>query len=523
MSVEELGVLHQRYVDLSHRFRAAWVFHQFIQSLKKVFDGSAGTGFASEFQEVYSDLKEVSQVLTASETEHTRERLDSIEDRLGPLTDELVEEDSKVAPQRMRQFFHRFQRYDDKILLQLTRFLIYAALRDGWSSDRIDKLDFLLTRISQEEVDGSENFVLLERRKLREVFDSLWNLSGADPPLVRDVEARQTEINEIRSELASVSGFDDLGEKGLLERFRNLKHDLGPMLLEPDVLTSVLEANLAFKNLIRRLYRREERRIVADYQQVFELEGEVPLDLQLDRELTEFRREIESFERRLQQDDFRLGDLARIRSRVRSLVPRLKHASKPQAPLPDTASTTPVPQLAREGSEGSARREQSLCAEALQQIRDALAETDSEASPRSVSLKPSVFSLRLEPREVLAYRRLHGQGVGDQDPVDESLERFLLEGAALRVHIVSQVAEVQEALNETYQERGPTAVESSRRCLYAAEETLDQYNQRVHQLLMEGRSQEARFIEVLRIRMMREYSGLWLLVYKSMLEAGLES
>jgi len=34
-TVQELSVLHRRYADISHRFRAGWTFHQFLQSLGK--------------------------------------------------------------------------------------------------------------------------------------------------------------------------------------------------------------------------------------------------------------------------------------------------------------------------------------------------------------------------------------------------------------------------------------------------------------------------------------------------------
>lgn len=524
MNVEELSVLHQRYVDLSHQFRAAWVFHQFIQSLRKVFEGTAGAGFADEFQLLYTELKEVSQTLTASEIESTRQRLDAVEERLGPLLTLLVEEDNKISPHRCRQFFLRFQRYDDKILLQLIRFEIYAAAQDGWGGDRIDKLDYLLTRISQEESESSGSFVLVERRKLREIFDSLWALSGADPPLVRQVEALQTDIGEIRAQLASIHSFDELTESALLDRFRRLKHGLGALLLEPDLLTSVLETNLGFKNLVQRLYRKEERSIVADYQQVFDLEGEVPFDVQLERELTDFRREIEGFERQLQQDDFRLGDLARIRSRVRTLLPRLQEASRPHARLEDPPSEGFAPRMAR--GAGTAPEEvppeAEIWAAEMEEILEILEETDPDLSPRAVSLKPSVFPFRLEPREVLAFRRLHGRG--GMDPAgDPELERFLLRGAALRVHVGRRVDDIRDLLNETYRNRDAPAVQDARLCLFAAETALDQYNQRVHQLLIEGRSQDARFIEILRVRMMREYSGLWLLVFKPLLESTAET
>ena len=42
---------------------------------------------------------------------------------------------------------------------------------------------------------------------------------------------------------------------------------------------------------------------------------------------------------------------------------------------------------------------------------------------------------------------------------------------------------------------------------------------RVLRLVQDGRAEDARFIEVTRMRLVREYSGLWLLAYKPYLEA----
>ena len=85
----------------------------------------------------------------------------------------------------------------------------------------------------------------------------------------------------------------------------------------------MLATNLAFRETVRRLYQKEEQRIAADYQRIFDLEREVPVDVQLDQELTLFRQQVERFERRLQQDEMRLDELVELRERARSLIPRL--------------------------------------------------------------------------------------------------------------------------------------------------------------------------------------------------------
>ena len=61
----------------------------------------------------------------------------------------------------------------------------------------MDKMDFLLTRLGQQEVEGHEGFVLMERRRLREIFGSLWELTAAEAPLDRLVEERQQEMEKL--------------------------------------------------------------------------------------------------------------------------------------------------------------------------------------------------------------------------------------------------------------------------------------------------------------------------------------
>lgn len=513
MDVGELSVLHRRYVDLSHRFRASWVFHQFAQSLYKVFDGGPRANHSEEFQALYARLKEVSQGLTASEADRTRERLDEISSQLKELTRALVEEDSRVPPEQLRQFFHRFPRYDDKILFQLSRFLIYAAARDAWTPERLDKIDFLLTRAGQQEVDGPERFVLMDRRQLREMLESLWSLTGSDPPPAQTVEEQKEVIDTIRREISAIESLDELNESGVLDRYRTLKHELGAGFLEPELLLKVLETNLVFKNLVRRFYRKEERRIVADYQRIFELEAAVPLDVQMERELTEFRKEIERFERRLQQDDFRLGDLAHIRGRVRELLPRLQEASSGSGvsyAAPDTAPIRAYRSKAED--EGLAAH----VADELEELAQVLAETEAEDSPRSVCLKPEIFPFGLEPREVVAWRRAQSR---DEEAYDLELESFVFQTAALRLKLKRLVDEVQELLDDTARDWEAPVYGKARDTLGLAGEVLWRFHHRVLQLVQDGRAEDARFIEVSRMRLMREYAGLWLLAYKPYLDA----
>ena len=88
-----------------------------------------------------------------------------------------------------------------------------------------------------------------------------------------------------RRGVGEVAGLDELNERRIVPRYRELKHRLDRYLFHPKILVELLETNLAFKNVIRQLYSVEERRITAEYQRVFDLEREVVVDADLEDEL----------------------------------------------------------------------------------------------------------------------------------------------------------------------------------------------------------------------------------------------
>ena len=180
MSVQELSSLHKRYVDLSDRFRAAWTFHQFLQGLQKIaLDETivaTANRYPADFQGVYGALKEISNSLNASATARLRGQIDSVARMLSAVTGSLLDEDSKISPALLRQFFQRVKGYDEKILVQLVKFYIFAQDGGAWPHDRLDKADFLLTRLAEE---GTSASGVRDRNRLREVVQGLWPLFPA--------------------------------------------------------------------------------------------------------------------------------------------------------------------------------------------------------------------------------------------------------------------------------------------------------------------------------------------------------
>lgn len=511
MSVEELNTLHRRYVDLSARFRAAWAFHQLIQSVQKIILEESGESFAPDFRDIYARLKGLSQNLKASETPHIRTELDTIGRDLSRLDEQLLEEDTRILPRFLRQFLQRVKNYDDKILMELVKFYLYTrGDGEGWNEDRLDKIDFLLTQLAQV---GEGSTQLRERRHLREMLQGLWAILDGDTPTPEVVEEHRRAIGELRDELAGVESLDQLNTLRLVARYRELKHSLGDLFFEPGVALAILETNLKLKDTVQQLYQQEERRIVTDYHRVFELEREVPTGGELGEELNLFRQDVERFEKQLETDELKLEDLATIRERVRSLLPRLSRASRREEQevvtgefeaadlAPDLNPPRPAA-LAPETADGAVREMYDRLVEALEQVSQT-------ASARAVALSPELYALRLEPREVVAFRRLRAE-----EPCDRELERFLLEAAAVRARLNEQAEELQGVLDETSTTGESPAHYEARGTLRHGSAYLARFEHFRQQIVLGGKPRDAQQLEILRMRLMRDYAGLWLLAYK---------
>jgi hypothetical protein len=499
MSVHELQRLHGRYASLSNQFRSAWAFHQYLDSLRKVFAvGPAAAEVSAEFQSVYSELKSISGRLSASDAGAIESELDAVEERLRALSAALVRQDNKVSPPQVRHFFQRVKNQDENILTQLVKFYVHSQDGAEWAGDRLDKVDFLLTTLAQER-DATGRYGLIERGRLREIVTGLWNLQDVRDAPESVIEGATAELRGLREEAAACANLEELNERRLVARFRDFKHGLGRHLFHPKVLLESLETNLLYKNLIRQLYAVEERRIAAEYQGIFDLEREAPVEPELAEELRRFRHDVELFERRLQADELKLSELASIRSQVRSLASRLGRSSPEPEPSPEEPESA-------DGAAGGA-----LLADALERLTTALAETDSDLPAARVAITSEVYSLRLEPREVDAYRFLAGTGGRAGTSGNRDLETLVLEAAATRVALDDRVEEIKALLDDTATTGEAPVFARTRKTLALASGHLARLEAAGERATVQGRITEAQELLLLRMRLLRNYAGAWLL------------
>ena len=526
MSVVELSALHKRYVDVSDRFKSSWTYHQFLQGLHKLAgEGELGQ-YATEFQAVYGLLKEVSQHLTAASTDRVRNELEMVERRLQDLNRWLLQEDGKVVPSQLRMFFQRVRNYNDGILVQLVKFYLYLRPGVEWGQELHDKLDFLITKLSEQAPGPQGPWAVQERSKVKAIYNGLWQLVGGLTVTESELEQHRGRIDELRRRMLQAETFDQLIDGELIAEYRRSKFGLGRLFLHPDLLLAVVETNLALRNHIQQLYRREEQRIVADYQRIFELERVVAVDTQLDLELSAFRQEVETFEKNLQNESLSLAELRQLRQHVRTLIPRLTGMqateelfSEPGG-APSSASQEGHPGNPSGGG-GSVSTNgatspgvgwgEDLLVDHHRRLLGALEGVPAEVSPKVAAFSPELFPFRLEPREVVAFRRLGRH----EDGTDRDLESFLLWAASLRSRTQEEIEEIRGILDDTVVTREATVFSRAKQTARLADLFVHRFDHEIAQtVLAGGGGDEARELQVLKMRLVRESAGLWLLVYK---------
>ncbi len=505
MSAQDLNRVHRRYVVVSNAFKSAWTFHQFVQGLRKVFPAIPATDYPADFQGIYGELKRVSENLSETSVDTAARQLEQVETRLVPVAEALLAVDEKISPGQLRQFFQRVKNFDSNILTQLVRFYLHAKGEEDWHLDRLDKADFLSTKVAEEYNDSRGAYVLCDRTKLRELAQGFWAALAVGPIQDAEADAVCQEIMAIEQEILDVDSIDDLHQQGLIGRYRELKHSLGDAFFQPRVWHAVLSTNLVMKNHIQQLYRRDEQRIVAEYQQVFELERDVPIDVQLGEELNDFRNAVERFENQLQGENVRLAELAELREKVRELVPKLQPDSGPEdnlVPPAELRDSAPAPAE-------SLNLEEQMVEERFQVIVTALDDTNPTLDPKKIVLQPEIFALGLGPREVVAYRRLYGGAACDQ-----GLEQFVLRAAALRNKIENEVDEIKGILDDAANWGKAPIYAQARQTAHLGDLFLRRFEHRIEQAVLHSDIADAKALQMLKMRMMRGYSGLWLMVYR---------
>ncbi len=145
--------------------------------------------------------------------------------------------------------------------------------------------------------------------------------------------------------------------------------------------------------------------------------------------------------------------------------------------------------------------------EVLRQVLHVLENSDWQMAPQLVTQVPEARALRLEGREVLAYRRLFFP-----DRFDRTIEQFLVEAAALRVLLSHQAEELVDLFDDSENARQGALHEHARSATMLASEFERRFQHFIMAAVLERNVSDALDLQLIWMRLLREYSGLWLLL-----------
>ncbi len=536
-SITELRDLHAAYTRLTDKFKTLWTFHQFLQGIHKNFMGDA-PGYQVDFQAQYDQIKNVTSIMTFQPPPVVLDTINRLDSQLEAILHKQSEADKKVAPNLVRRFFEKVRTEDEKLLMTILRFYFSNKF---FSRDMLDKVDFLITLVGARRSIDDGRYLARFPIELQKLFGGFLALSRRQPADSADVERRVAELIELKTQIETCSRFEDLSEKKLLEKLRKVKHELGPTYFNVDVLSAILEANLAAKNKFIALYDEEEQRILDSSRQLLEMEKEIENNPrfkgeELQEEFRKFRQYKEEFEKS-QKDGagVRHGEVTRLAESIDQLLAKLQlpqdPGKKPASAGDDTASRRQGPAmslsgampgmvssvLSSAGGQGQLDRSRAvlttdaLLGEQASKILYSVELIDSGTGSGKAAYHRSLGRLRLEPWEVRAARRI-SSGEISADEISKSKELLFFEAAALRTRIDEEAQAIKGGPNE-----GLAATVTDEklaecaRCLMRAQEVDRRFRMAIEEATGYAPPEKLNELHRSRFRLLRAFSGLWLL------------
>jgi hypothetical protein len=349
-----------------------------------------------------------------------------------------------------------------------------------------------------------------ELRKLLVGLLSVYKLH--DPPDNEGVMQLIRTVRAIREEVVNAKAIEELTSRNLLRSFRELKHKIGELFLVPDILLAIVECNIASKNAFVRLYKNQEDQILEDSRRLLESEAAITAGLGRDNpaiteELERFKRFKEAFDNSREKSDVKHQLITQLKLSMNSLLSQLDR----QFASPGLEEMT-VPMFADaeevDDIEAVFGADPQLYPH-LQKIYSVLNYFDPDVSQDRITRSPEARGLRLESWEVEAFQKLFLGREASSEESEEILSLFL-RGAALRMKVEDQAQEVLSGRRRDdagFLEEIASTLSRAKEIDIAFGESLNDSPlglspKMVHRLYRS------------RLRLMRAFSGLWLLYDK---------
>ena len=509
----------ETYSRLSAKFKVLWTFHQFLQGVHRT--GLRGvSGPAVSFAPLYEQVKRLKETKGVEPAADSRATVALLDEQLDALHATLAEDDRQISPSTMRQFFERVKAGDEELLLSILKFYYYANVL---SSDEMDKVDFLLTRLGTTSPTGGEAELkpAVELQKLSAALLSLMARSRVDAAEVKSVVSL---LDMLRRDLEACDRFEDLSKRQTLENIRTLKHRMGSVFFDAEVMKAILSSNIAVKKKFQLLYKEEEKRILSASREVFEkekvLDGDVRLmGSEFRADLERFHKEKDEFETASRRRGVRPRDVERLKGSLHKLLVRFDPAAAEAFNVgSDSAASSGIRK--RKGAGPKADKPLPI----RREIGSGIAwhaETDRATSETARQLFASVDlvqsdgptgtpdRVRLEPWEVRSTLRILRKGKGTEPVIER--DRLLFNAAVLRQKMDEEAQKLRDLVGEVGDSSASdSTLAPSGACLARAREIDGLFQQALAAAESEGAEVWSQLTRS-RFRHLRVFAGLWLL------------
>jgi len=509
-SIVDIKSLHEAYTHLSEKFKTFWTFHQFLQGVQKTFFGGATGLHQVDFQSIYEEMKTITAAMQVQQPAVVLDTINRLDSRLELIHRKLLDEDQKISPNYVRRFFEKVRTEDEKLLLALLRFYFYAKVLDH---DELDKIDFLMTIVGARRSIDDGHYMPRFPIELQKLFNGFLALAKRPAPDPAEVKVLVGLIERLKGDIEGCQKFEELTEKKTLENLRTLKHKLGAAFFSADVLSALLEANLAAKNRFLALYDGEEQRILQASRRLMEMESALEKQKEggedLWEEFQKFKRYKEEFEKH--ERGVRHQDVTRLAESIESLMARLEAAttaeaaegSEPPGPTEETLPGINAPSQPGEmvGLPGTS---DPLTGESAGKILGSIDMMEEGTGSGQAAYAKTLARLRLEPWEVRAARRI----LREESPpsaLAQGLDALFFEGASLRIRIDEEAQHLKAPGHPT-----EAQLDDAGMCLVRAQE-MDRRFRTAVEAMKTAPSESLNEVNRSRFRLLRSFAGLWLL------------
>jgi hypothetical protein len=511
--------ISQAYARLSAKFKTLWTFHQFLQGLHRTSLRGA-TGPAVSFAPLYEQVRRIKETKGVESAADTRAAMARLDLQLDALHATLAEDDRQISPSTMRQFFERVKAGDEELLLSILKFYYYA---NTLSSDEMDKVDILLTRLGTSPGKGGEA-ELKSSAELHKLSDALLSLMARPRADAAEVKSVVSLLDILRRDMEACERFEDLSNRKTLENIRTLKHRMGEAFYEAEVMHAVLSSNVAVKKKFQLLYKEEEKRILTASREVLEKEKDLEHDArfmspEFREDLERFRKDKDEFEKACRRRGVRPPDVKRLKESLHTLLARLDPAAADEFDVGSDSTAGSGVRKRKEGPKGSTpvpvRRDSgsgaAWCAESdrvtAETARRLFASVDLVRSDGPADLPD--LAARLETWEVRSAFRVLRKGK-EAEPAS-GRDRLFFNAAVLRQKMDEEAHKLRDLVGEVGESSASEhTLAPTGKCLARAREIDGLFREALVAAGSEGIEPWNQLTRS-RFRHLRAFAGLWLL------------